>query len=380
MLDTELNTRLVRLLAGKVADPARAAALITAKIRHLHPIAHAATAIAQGRVRTPAGLAPAVGLHGLGAVSTEGVGSAAAGAKAGATVGSVIPIVGTVVGAVVGAIAGYLIGSKKYINVNSDNAEEDQDVLDIWPQYRKIAGQVAGRDIGMPLLERIWRGATYSGSDFPLNNGKKCFHAGCLKYPGNPDWIHGHMFGGSGAKGFPAQLNQAGGMSPAQFVDQVFIPAQHTDRPPWAVPSTPAGRQVLIDIADALMAPKGVPYTYGTPQQSAALPQALAPPAPTLAPAPGTVSMPGYAPPQTMIATTPGTSSDQLLAAFLAQQGIAASSPQGQQLIRDVSATGVQPTLAGMVAGVPQWMLLAGAALAVGMALAHPAPARSRAA
>src|SRR5256885_1705344 len=202
VLDTELNTRLVKLLTGKVADPAAAAARITVAIRRLHPLAHTATAIAQGRVRAPPGRAPAVSLHGLG----DGASGAGSGAATGAKVGTVaipIPVSGTVVGLVVGAVVGYLLGNKKYINVNSDNAEEGQDVLDIWPQYRKIAGQVAGRDIGLPLLERIWKGATYSGSDFTLNNGKVCFHAGCLKYPGNPAWIHGHMYGGSGAKGFP---------------------------------------------------------------------------------------------------------------------------------------------------------------------------------
>lgn len=380
MKDIELQAQLEQLLAAKGAparEASRAAARITALIRdHLHPIASTATAIARGRT----GAAKAVQLHGLGA-SASAVGGAAGGAKAGATVGTAImPVVGTAIGAVVGLIAGYMIGNKNYMNVNSANSTEDQDALDIWPQYRRIAGQVAGRDLGLPLLERAWRGAIYTGSDFTLNNQRKCFHNGCLKYPGNPDWVHAAIYGAGGGNAqytFPYAVANAGSADP-RVVAQFFI-AHETQSPPWGRPATPAGQQLLIDIADALLAQKGAPYSYGTPQQSAALPQAIAPAAPTVAP--GAVSMPSLTQPQTLIATTPGTSSDQLLASLLAQQGISASSPDAQRLMGQVAATGVQPTPGGPPmtagfggAGLPTWVLGSAAALALlSFALARPA-------
>lgn len=368
MLDTQLQARLEQLLVAK-GTPAPAARVnarrITALIRdHLHPIAKTATAIAQRK----AGPAKSVTLRGLGDTQS-GVVGAAGGAKAGAAAGSVIPIVGTVVGAAIGAVAGFLISHKSYLNVNGANSTEDQDALDIWPQYRRIAGTVAGRDIGLPLLERAWRGAIYTGSDFTLNNGRKCFHNGCLKYPGNPDWVHAAIYGAGGKNAqytFPYAVQNAGTLDPAQVA--AFFIAHETQSPPWGRPSTSAGQQLLIDIADALVASRGAPYTYGVPQQSTSLPQPVAAAAPTVAP--GAVSMPGVAP-QTLVATTPSASSDQLLAALLAQQGINASSPQGQQLIRDVSSTGVQ-TAGFAGTGLSPWLVGGAAVLALGFALAVP--------
>lgn len=378
MLDTELQTRLAQLLTAKGVPAPTAntqATRITALIRdQLHPIATAATAIARGGTNT-------VRLRGIGTLqglgdTASGVAGAAGGAKAGAAAGSVIPVVGTVVGAVVGAVAGYLIAHKNYLNVNSANSTEDQDALDIWPQYRRIAGSVAGRDLTLPLLERAWRGAVYTGSDFTLNNGRKCFHNGCLKYPGNPDWIHAAIYGAGGSNAqytFPYAVANAGTLDPGAVA--AFFIQHETQSPPWGRPSTPAGQQLLVDIADALVAAKGAPYTYGATQQSAALPQAIAPAAPTVPMAPGTATlpvMPGQAA-YPMVATTPNTSSDQLLAALLAQQGINATSPQGQQLIRDVSAQGVQ-TAGFAGTGLPTWLVGGAAAVAVLMfALARPA-------
>jgi hypothetical protein len=218
---------------------------------------------------------------------------AAQGASMGAKVGSVVPVVGTAVGAVVGAIAGFLLAKKNYINVGSDNKEEDEDVISIWPQYTSIAGGIAGRDIGLELLERIFRGAVYSRSDFTKNNAKKCFHKGCLKYPGDPDWIHQTMVGSSRDKNtfqdvIPAAV-AAGVTDPRQVVDQYYIPANASRGNGWAVPATAAGRQVLVDIADVYMAKRGAAYFYGQGATAQAAPapayqpvQAVAAPQPTV--------------------------------------------------------------------------------------------------
>lgn len=406
MKDIELQARLEQLLAGKLPREiaARRARELTAVIRdRLAPLAHAATAIAKGQ-RPPGRLrglgCPGVNLAGLGLTAEGGKGAvatAATGASigsavtAGAAAGSVVPVVGTVIGAAVGLIAGYLLSNKHYINVNSDNAEEDQDVLDIWPQYRKIAGQVAGRDIGLPLLLRIFKGAVYSQSDFTANNHRVCFHNGCLKYPGDPDWIL-QATTGANSKGqrtdntVPVEVDKAiaaGVTNAAGVIDQFFTPSNQ-----WARPSTPAGRQVLIDIADAWLAQKGFPYTYGTPQISSALPQAIAPAAPNVGVTPGTIAGPPGVPPQTFVATTPNTSTEDLLRAFLAQQGVNANSPQAQILLRDVGSGGVQmtpqgPAFAGFGGGgLPGWVLGGAALLALGFALMVPAssPVRSKAA
>ena len=369
MLDTQLQSRLEQLLAAKgtPATAARAsAARITRLIAQLHPIAHHATLVAQAGTRKAGPRLQRLG------DTAQGVVGAAGGAKAGATVGSVVPVVGTVIGAVAGAVVGFLISHKNYLNVNGANSVEDQDALDIWPQYTKIAGTVAGRDLGLPLLERVWRGAVYTGSDFTLNNARKCFHSGCLKYPGNPDWIHAAIYGAGGKNAqytFPYAVQNAGSMDP-RAVAQFFI-AHETQSPPWGVPATAAGNQLLVDIADAMLASKGAPYTYGTPQQSAALAQPVAAPAPTVPP--GVVSMPSPVDPGVMVATTPSTSSDQLLQQLLAQQGVNASSPGAQQLVRDVSAGGVQRSgFAGT--GLPTWVVMGGAVLALGLALGFPAP------
>jgi hypothetical protein len=212
-------------------------------------------------------------------LGTLGISNQAGGAVSGASMGAkagslVLPGIGTAVGAAVGAIAGFLLAKKNYIKVGDANQEEDEDVVSIWPQYQQIAGGVAGRDIGLDLLERVFRGAVYSRSDFTKNNAKKCFHNGCLKYPGDPDWIHQTIFGSSKDKNcfqdvIPGAV-AAGVTDPRMIVDQYYIPANRSRGNGWAVPTTAAGRQVLVDVADAYMAKRGAPYFYGAPGAPAA--------------------------------------------------------------------------------------------------------------
>jgi len=402
--DIELQQRLERLLAKKLPPAAAAskARELTARLRdEIVPLATQATAIARnpGRARLSGlGCACVMRADGrlgeLGAEPAAGqsaIGTAVTGAKIGTAV-IPIPVVGTAIGAVGGALAGFLLANKHYINVNGDNAEEDQDVLDIWPQYRRIAGQVAGRDIGLPLLERIWRGAVYSQSDFPLNNQRICFHAGCLKYPGNPDWIHWHIYTYNAPHAFPPLVQKSPAMDPRAFIDTVFLPGQRGHAPEWARPNTPAGKQVLIDIADAYMAQKGAPYYYGQPQVSAALPQAIAPPAPTQAPAAANiVAQPLPAPlpntpmvlpaePIRLVGTNPSTSSCQLAYSLAAQGGVSLNSAEAQNLLQNVCDTGIQrtpggpPFLTAGLARVPGSVVaIAGGLLVLSLALARPA-------
>ena len=147
-------------------------------------------------------------------------------------------------------------------------------------------------------MNAIWKGAMYSGL-FPLNNQQLCFHNGCLKYRGQPEWIEatvngpdnqftlGGVFNNflmaartaqSSASASPAsvgtQLVNATGFSRGAMrgfgalgaingvpeavvlVDNYLIPANTRDNPAWLVPRTALEHQILYDVADAWLAEK----------------------------------------------------------------------------------------------------------------------------
>jgi hypothetical protein len=211
------------------------------------------------------------------------------------------------IGIAVGAIAGVLVTkllNKQYLNVNELNAGEDARVA-AFNQYRNIAGQVSGRNLGLPTMEAIWEGANYSGL-FSANNKRQCYHQGCSKYNGDPSWISGAIHGGAGtgAFSFPyafAQMQKAGVFSrpvqpvarmtqtPVMFragggpvlrgnfagfgqvpqsvgvtpeavilIDNYFIPNNRADSPAWAIPSNALEHQLLYDVADAWLATQPV--------------------------------------------------------------------------------------------------------------------------
>lgn len=138
-------------------------------------------------------VAPYAGRHaGMGAL---GITANTSAVGAGASIGTaILPGIGTAIGAVLGLVAGSLL-NKQYLNVAQANSGEDSSVA-AFNQYRAIAGQVAGRQFGVDAMNAVWNGAIYSGL-FPLNNQRKCFHEGCLKYPGNPDWVWGTFHDGA---------------------------------------------------------------------------------------------------------------------------------------------------------------------------------------
>jgi hypothetical protein len=288
------------------------------------------------------------GLTGFGQASTtSAIESAAAGAGAryGATVGaaslattfgvagSVVPIIGTAVGIVVGILASKAF-AKNYLSVANINVAEDDEVS-AFNQYRGVAGKFAGRQVGVPAMRAVWLGSQHEGMfPFAANAPRQCFHNGCLKYGGRPDWVDSvlnHYGGdnnpapntfpdlfklwkshapvpGAGATnssyvvpGNTAQpavvvrstapvrsrvvalmgLGQVSNQSAAvDFIDNYFIPANRVhSTPPWAVPSTALEHQILYDMADAWLATQPI-------QTSAFVAIAPSAPAPLTVPQP----------------------------------------------------------------------------------------------
>jgi hypothetical protein len=241
---------------------------------------------------------------GFGAVDTRTAASAGAQAGAGyaasagtsaivtaAGYGAVAGPIGLVVGAIIGVVIGGLL-KKNYLNVAEANAGADA-AVHVFRQYQSIAGQVAGRQLGLAAMNAIWKGALYTGL-FPLNNQQLCFHQGCLKYRGQPEWIEATIngpdnqftLGGvynqflmaarAGASASPAAAGtqlvrtgifSRGGMfrglgaisgvpEAVVLVDNYLIPANTRDNPAWLVPRTPLEHQILYDTADAWLAEK----------------------------------------------------------------------------------------------------------------------------
>jgi len=240
------------------------------------------------RLKPPAGAARAqrlIGMRGLGGLGADvavvGM-SAAKGAATGASVGGPV---GAAVGAIIGIAGGLL--QKNYLNVAQMNQQEVQEV-NAFNQYRGVAGQVAGRDLGYPALNTVLRGAVHSDI-FPINNERQCFHEGCSQYPGNPSWADTAMNGGSDDHNtIPDVVPQAiaaGVLDPRQILTQYWIPAQMAKGNHWAAPTTVLGKQIWVDIIDAYVADHApnAPYFYGTPvnqslaQQSASSSAASAP-------------------------------------------------------------------------------------------------------
>jgi hypothetical protein len=246
--------------------------------------------------------------------------------------GSVVPVIGTVVGAVVGLLAAKAF-AKHYLDVANINVAEDDEVA-AYNKYQSIIGHFAGRQVGVPAMRAIWLGAQHSGL-FPLaaNAPRQCFHNGCLKYGGRPDWVDSVLnhYGGDNnpapntfadvfklwvahrpVPGVAAPtfvtpptvmppvvrapimrapalqlrgLGVLGQMStPASvvdFVDNYFIPANKVhSNPPWAVPTNATEHQILYDMADAWLATQPVQ----TVAYIATQPQAA--PAPAVLPQP----------------------------------------------------------------------------------------------
>lgn len=247
-------------------------------------------------------------------------GGAALSAGAYATMGSAAGPIGAAVGLIVGIVVTKLL-TKNYLNVAQMNAAEDAEVT-VWNQYRGIMGKVAGRQIGLPAMRAIWKGALHTGL-FHLNNEKQCFHQGCSKYPGNASLIDITLDGGSkdrntfpdvlpafvarrtalvapqaamahpGVVTAPAAPSRAiaiprgitgrgnvflqglgylGAVAPAKadavvFIDNFFAPAvapgsKCSGHPCyWAYPTTAIERQLLYDVADAWLATQGVQTT-----------------------------------------------------------------------------------------------------------------------
>jgi hypothetical protein len=269
-----------------------------------------------------------------GAVAATAGGSSIASAMgAGAAAGPI----GLVVGAIVGIVLSKIF-AKQYLDVTSANNIADAS-LGVFKQYQAIAGQVAGRDIGLASMNAIWKGAMYSGL-FPLNNQQLCFHNGCLKYRGQPEWIEatingpdnqftlGGVYnnflmaartattaGASTVNSVAVPINRTGmtrvalqglghrrhqgfsglgalgainGVPEAVvLVDNYLIPANTRDNPAWLVPRTALEHQILYDVADAWLAQKHpeintTPYVANpaTPASAPAVPQPSAGPVP----------------------------------------------------------------------------------------------------
>jgi hypothetical protein len=276
-------------------------------------------------------------------IEAAGAGAAARyGATAGATslaswagAGAVAGPIGVVVGVVIGLLASKAF-AKNYLNVANINVAEDDEVT-AFNQYRTVAGRFAGRQVGVPAMRAVWLGAQHEGM-FPLaaNAPRQCFHNGCLKYGGRPDWVDSVLnhYGGPNdpapntfadvyplwraasappATAMPAvmvgrampaigsartssrMLAGLGAVNPnlpaaVDFIDNYFIPANRAhSTPPWAVPSTALEHQILYDMADAWLATQPImtaqfvalqpaPTPIGTPQlaPAAALPQPTA--------------------------------------------------------------------------------------------------------
>lgn len=240
-----------------------------------------------------------------------GVGSKYAGAAAGTSIAAYVGA-GAWAGPI-GAAAGLIIGlalssvfKKNYLNVAQANAAEDA-AVNVFNQYKQIAGQIAGRQLGLDTMHTIWLGAIYSGL-FPLNNARESFHEGNLKYPGRPEWVTYALDQGAGPtdhfatvwqkmqstpsptaatataapgsyvmarprvgvmpvgsaggrvmlRGFGSLGDYTSGVPDAvTFVDQFMIPMMTSNRPPWEIPTSPLAHQLLYDVADAWIAEHG---------------------------------------------------------------------------------------------------------------------------
>jgi hypothetical protein len=245
-------------------------------------------------------LVSTVASKGAGIAATSGTSSLAAAMGAGAAAGPI----GLVVGAIVGIVISKIF-NKQYLDVTSANTIADAS-LGVFQQYQQIAGQVAGRQIGLPSMDAIWKGAMYAGL-FPLNDQQLCFHNGCLKYKGQPEWIEatingpdnqftlggnyqafvngavnaaaapvsstgttmpisaGNVIGRAQLKGLGrarrftglGALGAINGVPEAVvLVDNYLIPANTRDNPAWLVPRTALEHQILYDVADAWLAAK----------------------------------------------------------------------------------------------------------------------------
>jgi hypothetical protein len=274
------------------------------------------------------------GLGALGAAAPQSTGNqvavkTASGVASYAAAGAIAGPVGLVVGAIIGIVITKIF-SKQYLDVTSANNIADASYA-VFNQYKNIAGQVPGRQLGLAAMNAIWKGALYSGL-FPLNNQQLCFHNGCLKYRGQPEWIEATINGPDnaftlgtayrqfvsaaraaaaspaavgaqivrtgvyrgGLRGFGA-LGAINGVPEAVvLVDNYLIPANTRDNPAWLVPRTALEHQILYDVADAWLAEKHpelptTPYVLNAP--AAAYP--VAPPAGTpVAPAPPVMTAP----------------------------------------------------------------------------------------
>lgn len=327
--------------------------VIALRTRNLTPPGH--PGFAAYRPMGALGLAP-VG----GAIVSKGTGIAAGAATTAAVesvgagtwiaAGSVAGPIGMAVGAILGLVVGGLF-TKHYLNVAQANAGEDQ-AVQAFNQYRTIAGQIPGRQIGMDGMHAVWLGAVYSGL-FPLNNQRKCFHDGCLKYPGNPDWIYGVLYNGAnnpytfawamqqlqsnrGAASasamqpmlmrstFPrtalkslaglGQVGAAGVPEAVTMVDSFFIPSNTHDSPAWAVPQTALEHQIIYDAADAYLAANAgfstTPYVGASSSYSLAPAQLLSAASSTVLPAliptsASTVGSPYFSPGVQPVTTSP---------------------------------------------------------------------------
>jgi len=222
-----------------------------------------------------------------------------------AALGSAAGPIGTVVGAIVGLAVGALL-TKNYLNVAQANAAEDQ-AVQVFNQYRTIAGQIPGRQLGLESMHAVFLGAVYSGV-FPLNNQVKTFHEGALKYPGNPDWVYGVLYNGANNPyTFAWALQQLKGMrgsipagmpEAAVLVDQFFIPSNTHDSPAWAVPQSPLAHQVLYDAADAYLSQNAgfITTPLVTSQASAAIANAPQPSGAAILPAASSTTLPAVVP------------------------------------------------------------------------------------
>lgn len=266
------------------------------------------------------GAAVSVGSAVAGKAAAAGATTVAEGMSMGAAAGPI----GLVVGAIV-AIVISKIFNKQYLDVASANSIADAS-LDVFRQYQAIAGQVAGRQIGLASMNAIWKGAMYAGL-FPLNNQQLCFHNGCLKYKGQPEWIEATINGPDNQftlggvynnflmaartattagtavanyitprTGMRVALRGFGHRQPEQYglgalgaingvpeavvlVDQYLIPSNTRDNPAWLVPRSALERQILYDVADAWLAQKH-PELTTTPYIAIAPTAATAPPVP----------------------------------------------------------------------------------------------------
>jgi hypothetical protein len=272
------------------------------------------------------------------------IGSAVSG---GATAGSAVPIIGTVVGAVIGLAIATLL-TKHYKDVAAMNVAEDAE-LSLAQKYATVAGQGAGRDLNQPLegttlLHKIGYGLVYGGA-FPGNTGRLCFHQGCGKYPGNPNWVN-DIIDGTGldaATAMPAMVRKAvaqGVTDPRLIVSRYFVPANTGTRSAWRANTNATGYQWLVDVADMLAAKQGVPYYYGAPVIDASV---VVPPAMPIVP---------VAKSTPTVSTLPPTAAVPLLSSLPAGYGVIGVVPGGIQqgsLVYGLPSQAIPPGGSGAV-------------------------------